>query len=120
MQAAAHPVHIPAQVLDIKSGEDGNSGQFWHSLFGQSGSSLPAPQYPPQDFAQPFASSTTMTLQQGYSSGDGRSSPGPGEFKDPNDVNVELAGGDMSMNFDDGLVDWSDFIAQCSQVWVTE
>ena len=117
MQAAAHPVHIPAQLLDIKSGEDDNPGQFWQSLFGQTGSSFPAPQYPSQDFAQPFASSTTMTLQQGHSSGDGPSSPGPGEFKDPNDINV---GGDMSMNFDDGLVDWSDFIAQCSQVWVTE
>ena len=119
-QAAAHPMHIPAQLLDVKRGEDDNSGQFWQSLFGPSGSSLAPSQYQLQGLEQPFASSTTTTLQQGHSSGDGPPSPGQGEFKDPNDVNVDFAGGDMSMNFDDGLVDWSDFIAQCSQVWVTE
>jgi hypothetical protein len=31
------------------------------------------------------------------------------------------AGGGVNLDdIDNGLVDWGDFIAQCSQVWVTE
>jgi hypothetical protein len=118
----SHPaVQLPSEMLDVSTsrGEDESSGQFWQSLFGPPGSSLPPPPYPPQGFAQPFASSAAAALQQ---SGGAAVSPttNRGEFRDPNDVNVDLGGPDGSLNFDDGLVDWSDFIAQCSQVWVTE
>lgn len=119
----AHPpLQLPSEMLDVNASRgDDDHGQFWQSLFGPPGSSLPPPQYPPPGFAQPFALSAAANANMQQSGGGGGlSSPGRGEFRDPNDVNVDLGGGDASMSFDDGLVDWSDFIAQCSQVWVTE
>ena len=106
-------VQLPAEMMDVTKREDDGSGQFWQSLFGPPGSSLPPFQYSQHGFAQPFATAQA----------EGNISPdrATGEFRDPNDVNIDL-GGDSSMGFDldDGLVDWGDFIAQCSQVWVTE
>jgi hypothetical protein len=104
---------LPAEMVDVP-GEDDGSGQFWQSLFGPPGSSLPPPIYNQSGFAQPFAST-----QQGVGS---NISPdrATGEFRDPNDVNIDTGGDVSGIYLDDGLVDWSDFIAQCSQVWVTE
>ena len=105
--------HIPTEIMDITKREDDGSGQLWQSIFGPPGSSLPPPQYS-QGFAQPFATAQG----EGNISLDGAT----GEFKDPNDVNIDWGGDPSSMgvDLDDGLVDWGDFIAQCSQVWVTE
>ena len=55
----------------------------------------------------------------------GNTSPNraPGEFRDPNDVNIDMGMDSSGVNLDEidtGLVDWGEFIAQCSQVWVTE
>ena len=104
---------LPAEIVDVTDEDDG-SGQFWQSFFGPSGSSLPPPTYNQSGFAQPFAS----TQQSGGSN----ISPdhATGEFRDPNNVNIDTGGDVSGINWDDGLVDWSDFIAQCSQVWVTE
>jgi hypothetical protein len=108
-------VSLPAEMLDMTRGEDDGSGQFWQSLFGPPGSSLPPPQYA-HGFAQPGI---------GSANNQGNTSPNraPGEFRDPNDVNIDMGGDSSGVNLDEidtGLVDWGEFIAQCSQVWVTE
>jgi hypothetical protein len=104
---------LPAEMVDVP-GEDNGSGQFWQSLFGPPRTSLPPPTYNQSGFAQPFAST-----QQG---GGSNISPdrATGEFRDPNVVNIDTGGDVSGLYLDDELVDWSDFIAQCSQVWVTE
>jgi len=107
-------VQLPAEMMDVTSEDDG-SGQFWHSAFGRPGSSiLPAPYGAP--FPQPVLGNA-----QGNNTSPSRAT---GEFRDPNDVNIDMGGDSgMGVNLDEidtGLVDWSDFIAQCSQVWVTE
>ena len=106
---------LPSEMVDVTREDDG-SGQFWQSLFGPSGNLIPPPSYGAA-FPQPgFASA------QGNSMFLGRAT---GEFRDPNDTNIDTGGENNStgVNLDDidtGLVDWGDFIAQCSQVWVTE
>lgn len=111
-------VSLPTEMMgEMNRGEDDGSGQFWQSLFGPPGSSLPPPQYT-HGFAHPGMSSANNQ---------GNMSPNriTGEFRDPNDVNIDM-GGDSSTGgvnldeIDNGLVDWGEFIAQCSQVWVTE
>jgi hypothetical protein len=94
---------VQNEMMDVTRDDD--SGQFWQSLFGPPGSSLQPPLYT-QGFAAPF---------QGQSPG-----RATGEFRDPNDVGIDITeGGEVNLD-DAGLVDWGDFIAQCSQVWVTE
>lgn len=108
-------VQLPPEMMDMTREDDG-SGQFWQSLFGPPGSSIPPPSY--NGFPQPAFGSA-----QGNSTSPSRAT---GEFRDPNDVNIDMGGETSSggaVNLDDidtGLVDWGDFIAQCSQVWVTE
>ena len=107
-------VQLPAEMVDMNRGEDDGSGQFWQSLFGPPGSSLPPPQYT-HSFSHPGLTSTNQ----------GNTSPTRqfGEFRDPNDVNIDMNGDSTGVNLDEidtGLVDWGEFIAQCSQVWVTE
>ena len=105
-------VKLPHEMTDVPKREDDGSGQFWQTLFSPPGNSLPPPQYS-QGFPQPYD-----TIQGPGNISSGRAT---GEFRDPNDINPDM-GEDSSMgvDFDDGLVDWGDFIAQCSQVWVTE
>jgi len=107
-------VQLPVEMMDVTKREDDGSGQFWQALFGPPGSSLPPVQYSQHGFAQPFATAQV----EGNISRD----RAMGEFRDPNDVNIDLGGDSLSIgvDLDDGLVDWGDFIAQCSQVWVTE
>jgi hypothetical protein len=105
--------HLPAEMMDMGREDDG-SAHLWQSLFGPPGSSLPPSSYS-QGFPQPVFPSTQH----------GSTSPGrtTGEFRDPNDVTIDMGGESTGVNMDDldaGLVDWGDFIAQCSQVWVTE
>jgi len=105
---------IPNEIVEIsKSQEDDGSGQFWQSLFGPPGSSLP-----PHQYSQNFSNTV-------YSNNPSTTSPNQrqAEFRDPNDVNMDVSGDSTGGNLeemDNGLVDWGDFIAQCSQVWVTE
>jgi hypothetical protein len=101
--AAGQAPVTQAEMMDVNRDDD--SGHFWQSLFGPPGSSLQPPQAF-SGFVQPF-------VAQGVSP-----ERATGEFRDPNDVDMgETAGLD---DVDTGLVDWGDFIAQCSQVWVTE
>jgi hypothetical protein len=107
-------VQLPPEMVDMNRGEDDGSGQFWQSLFGPPGSSLPPPQYT-QSFAHPGLTSAN----QGNTSPTGPS----GQFRDPNDINIDMSGDSAGVGLDEidtGLVDWGEFIAQCSQVWVTE
>jgi hypothetical protein len=111
--AGGQQVQLPAEIMDVTREDDG-SGQFWQSLFGPPGSSLPPPQYS-QGFTQPVFA----TALQNHTS----PSRTTGEFRDPNDVNIDMGGDSSAGNLDEidtGLVDWGEFIAQCSQVWVTE
>jgi hypothetical protein len=116
LSGAQSHVQLPAEMMDMtRGGDDDGSGQFWQSLFGPPGSSLPPPQYT-HGFAHPGMTSAN----QGSTSPHQRTS---GEFRDPNDVNIEMGGDSSVVNLDEidsGLVDWGEFIAQCSQVWVTE
>jgi hypothetical protein len=102
VSASQAPV-TQGEMMDVNRDDD--SGQFWQSLFGPPGSSL----QPPQaflGFTQPFVAQ------------EGSLERVTGEFREPHDVDMgETAGLD---DVDTGLVDWGDFIAQCSQVWVTE
>jgi hypothetical protein len=104
---------LPAEILDMGRDDDGSS-HLWRSLFGPPGSSLP-----PTSFSQGFSQPVVTSTQQGNTS-PGRAT---GEFRDPNDINMDMGEESSGVNLGDidaGLVDWSDFIAQCSQVWVTE
>jgi hypothetical protein len=110
----ANPINVqlPPETIDVAR-EDEGPGQFWQSLFGPPGSSLPPPQYNLGLNQHPFSNSQ----------GANTSSRQTGEFRDPNDVNMDVGESTAGVNLDDidnGLVDWGDFIAQCSQVWVTE
>lgn len=105
-------MQLPTEMMDVTHENDG-SGQFWHSLFVPSGNPLPPPHY-----VQAIAHPALASVQQG------NLSPGvtTGEFRDPNDIRIDMED-PVGINFDEidnGLVDWGDFIAQCSQVWVTE
>lgn len=100
-----HHVQLPNEITEPPR-ENDDSGQFWQSLFGPPGSSI----QPPQHFGG---------IPQGFS---GQGTSGTGEFREPNNetgTGVELEGVNLD-EIDNGLVDWGDFIAQCSQVWVTE
>lgn len=102
---------LPAEIMDMGRGDDTH---LWQSLFGPPGSSLP-----PASYSQGFSQHLDTSTHQGNSS-PGRTA---GEFRDPNDVDIDMGGESTGVNLGDidaGLVDWSDFIAQCSQVWVTE
>jgi hypothetical protein len=116
--AGQHPhVQILPEMMGDMTREDDGSGQFWQSLFGPPGSSIPTPSFG-GGFPQPaFTNAGANSTSPGRAMG--------GEFRDPNDVNIEMGGdnGSAGVNMEDidtGLVDWGDFIAQCSQVWVTE
>jgi hypothetical protein len=105
---------LPSDMLEVtKPHDDDGTGQFWQSLFGPPGSSLP-----PHQYSQNFSNSMFN-----HSNNQEKTSPSQtqGEFRDPN--NMDLIGdstGNSLEDMDSGLVDWGDFIAQCSQVWVTE
>lgn len=107
---------LPAEMIEVSHEEAEGTGQFWHSLFGPPVGLLPMPQYAPGYNMQMFASA-----QQHASSSPNRTM---GEFRDPNDMNFGIGGdigGQLNLDeIDSGLMDWGDFIAQCSQVWVTE
>jgi len=118
---------LSADMMDLNnnrsSQEDDIAGHFWQSLFGPPGSSLP-----PNNYSQSFSNAAfAPPLPQNTNSfAEGTSSPSrtTREFRDPNDINMD-SGGDVAAEptldeMDNGLVDWGDFIAQCSQVWVTE
>jgi hypothetical protein len=102
--------------LSNRASEDDTSGHFWQSLFGPPGSSLPRHQYP-----QSLSSAVFVLPQNNERTSPGRTTT---EFRDPNDINMdgtgEVTADAMLDEMDNGLVDWGDFIAQCSQVWVTE
>jgi len=109
-------VQLPPEMMGDMTREDDGSGQFWQSLFGPPGSSIPPPSFG-VGFPQPaFGNAQANNTSPGRATG---------EFRDPNDVNIDMGGDNTAggVNLDDidnGLVDWGDFIAQCSQVWVTE
>jgi len=115
-------VQLPSEMLEV-SREEEVSGQFWQSLFGPPGSLLPPHQFSGQGFSQQQVPIMAAAAQNSTSP-----TRTTGEFRDPNDINVDMGGsaGDTSssgLNLDEidtGLVDWGEFIAQCSQVWVTE
>src|SRR5271154_995003 len=111
-------VQLPPEMMGDMTREDDGTGQFWQSLFGPPGSSIPPPSFG-AGFPQPAFTNATAnsTSPPGRATG--------AEFRDPNDVNIDMGGDNTAggVNLDDidnGLVDWGDFIAQCSQVWVTE
>ena len=109
---------LPSDMVEMSSRhEDDGSGQFWQSLFGPPGIS-----FPPHQYSQNFSSSVFNSGNQAHSTSPNQTA---GEFRDPNDVNMDIrgesSGGTTTLDeMDNGLVDWGDFIAQCSQVWVTE
>jgi hypothetical protein len=106
-----HQMQLAAEVMDVTRANDG-SGQYWQSLFRPSGNPLPPPQY-----AQAMAHPALAPIQQGNLSPGGTTV----EFRDPNDhIDMEDPAGINLDEIDSELVDWGDFIAQCSQVWVTE
>jgi len=109
-------VSLPSEIMDVsKTQEDDGSGQFWQSLFGPPGSSLPPHQYS-QAFSNTLFNNSSNNNQEMISPNRPQ-----GEFRDPNDVNLDITGDSNNLeDMDSGLVDWGDFIAQCSQVWVTE
>ena len=109
-------VQFPADMVS-HSREDDGTGPFWQSLFGPPGGSLPLPQH-----LQGFNQLTFAPTQQQATVSPNRTT---GEFRDPNDLNLDFGGDNETPGvkldeIDGGLVDWGDFIAQCSQVWVTE
>jgi hypothetical protein len=120
------PMTLSADMMDLNnhrsSQEDDSTGHFWQSLFGPPGSSLP-----PNHYSQSFSNAVFVppSMQNANSSIERTSSLNriTREFRDPNDVNIDS--GDVVAEptldeMENGLVDWGDFIAQCSQVWVTE
>jgi hypothetical protein len=118
--AGQHPhVQLPPEMMGDMAREDDGTGQFWQSLFGPPGSSIPPPSFgaglPQPAFTNAAANSTSPPVRAMGA-----------EFRDPNDVNIDMGGDNTTgggVNLDDidnGLVDWGDFIAQCSQVWVSE
>jgi hypothetical protein len=105
------PVQLPGEMVgDVTArSEDDSSGRFWHTFFVPPGSSLPPPTVQQEGFTQPFFGTN---MSPGYATGG---------FRDPNNVDLNMIGDSFGIgNIEDGLVDWADFIAQCSQVWVTE
>jgi hypothetical protein len=106
-------MQLAAEMPDVTRENDG-SGQFWQSGFGPSGVPFPPPQYP-----QTIAYPAMIPVQQENLSSGGTTV----EFRDPNGVQIDMGVDPEGINLDDidnGLMDWGDFIAQCSQVWVTE
>src|SRR5271170_380599 len=81
-------VQLPPEMMGDMTREDDGSGQFWQSLFGPPGSSIPPPSFG-VGFPQPAFTSGAASNP----SPSGRATGG--EFRDPNDVNIDM-GGDNS------------------------
>ena len=99
--------------MSVESVSNDYSAQFWQGLFGPPGSSLPLLQH------------NREVSQQSARQSDAVPNQTAGEPKHLDDVNnedrrAENSSGVNLEEIDSGLVDWGDFIAQCSQVWVTE